>query len=177
LRAQAHRRMPPVAVRENAELAAGDQTLDLVLDRFEFMMRISRPGAYTVGDGGCTRRVSHGNGSDIDPIQRRQMVKMNDVIVQGVSNQNEIADVLGICRNFELQGIFNGPNGGHRVNRGAHSAEALRENPAFLNSTGVHFYVNPQVAFDTGYRVDGDAGHGVSPFAVEAARRRRMTLN
>ena len=96
---------------------------------------------------------------------------MHDVIVQGVSNQNKVSDVLGIRRNFKLQCVFHGPNGGHRVDGSAHAAEALGKDPTFpgiapfengldtaphgaaspslLNSAGLDFNVNAQVAFNS----------------------------
>src|SRR5215470_11738763 len=69
-RAQTHGRMTPVAVRENAKLAAGDEAFDFVLNGFELAMRISWPSAETVCDGGCARRIGLGNGGYVDPIKR-----------------------------------------------------------------------------------------------------------
>ena len=34
--------------------------------------------------------------ADVDPIERRQLIEVHDVIVKGVRNQNQIADVLGV---------------------------------------------------------------------------------
>jgi len=122
-RAQAHRRMAPVAVREDPELAAPNQSFDLVLHRCELAMGISWPTADAVGDGRCSCGIRLGNGGDVHPIECRQVIEVNDVVVQAVRDENQVANVLGVRRNLELEGIFYGAHRGHGVDRGADSAE------------------------------------------------------
>ena len=127
------------------------------------------------------------------------MIEVHDVIVQGVADENQVANVLRVRRNLELERIFHGAHRGHGVDRGANSAEALRKDPAFagiaplqnrlnsaphgaacpclLHAAAIDLDIDAQMPFDAGYRVDSDAGHGVSPFALAAARRCRTTLN
>jgi hypothetical protein len=105
---------------------------------------------------------------------------VNNVIVQGVSDENQIADVLSIGRNFEAQCIFHGPHRGHGVHRRANPAETLGKDPAFawiaaaqnglnaaphgaacpglLHGAGFNFHVDAQVAFDA---CNGINGHSV----------------
>ena len=70
-----------------------------------------------------------GNLQDVDPVERRQLIEVNDVIVQRVRNQNEIADVLGVEPALRAQGVFDGAHARHGVDGCAHAAEALGEEP------------------------------------------------
>jgi hypothetical protein len=94
-------------------------------------------------------------------------------------NQDEIADVLGVERNFELQGVFHRAHAGHGVHRGAHAAEALGEepgvawvaaaenvldaaphgarSPCIADRIVVNFDIDAKVAFNSGYRVNRDS--------------------
>ena len=113
------------------------------------------------------------------------MIEVHDVIVQRVGDQNQIADVLRVERNFQVQRVFDGTHTGHGVNRGADATEALREEPGFariaslqnpLDATPhgrrspglgdgsvIHLNVDAEVAFDAGDRVNCDAfRHNVS---------------
>ena len=71
-------------------------------------MGVSRPGADAVCDGGCACGVRLGNGRDVHPIECGQVIEVHDVVVQCVADENQVANVLRVCRNLELERIFNG---------------------------------------------------------------------
>ncbi len=95
---------------------------------------------------------------------------MDDVVVQCVRNENQIADVLRIERDLEIQGVLDGTYRGQRVYGGADAAEALGEEPGFariaaeqdaldaaehgggspglLDMAFADFYVDAKVAFN-----------------------------
>jgi hypothetical protein len=54
---------------------------------------------------------------------------MNDVIVHRVRRHDQIADVLRVGGNFELQSVLDRTHRRDRVNRRADAAKALREQP------------------------------------------------
>src|SRR5208283_2684462 len=198
-RAQAHRRMAPVAVRENPELAAPNQAFDLVLNLLERATGVSPPGADAVCNGGCACWIRLGNGCDVHPIECGQLIEMYDVVVQGMRDENQVANVLRVRRNLELERILYGAHRGYGVDRGANSTEALRKNPAFagiapeqnrldsaphgatrpcfLHGAPIDLDIDAQVPFDASYRVYRDAGHNVSPSGSAAPRRPRASLN
>src|SRR5215469_4869758 len=102
LRRQVHRRMAPVAVRENSELAARRESLDLVLRRFKFLRRISGPGRQALRKRRRPSRIGLRDLHYVDPIERGQVVEMDDVIVQRVMDEDEIADILRVRGNLKL---------------------------------------------------------------------------
>src|SRR5208282_4962705 len=155
-------------------------------------MGVPGPSADAVCDGSCSCGVRLGNGRDVHPLKSGQVIEMHDVIVQCVPDENQVADVLRVCRNLELERIFNGAHRGDGVDRGANSAEALRKNPAFagiaseqnrldsaphgaarpclLHGAPIDLDVDAQVPFDASYRVYRDASHNVFPSGSAAAR-------
>ena len=104
---------------------------------------------------------------------------MHDVIVQPVVDQNQVADVLRVGRNLQLQRVFHGANARHRVHRGAYAAETLGEKPGFArvaaledaldaaphgarrpgirNRAVFNFHVDAEMSFDSSDWVNGDA--------------------
>src|SRR5208282_1362546 len=197
-RAQAHRRMAPVAVRENPELAAPNQAFDLVLNLLERATGVSPPGADAVCDGGCACWIRLGNGRDVHPIECGQLIEMYDVVVQGMRDENQVANVLRVRRNLELERILYGAHRGYGVDRGANSAEALCKNPAFagiaseqnrldsaphgaarpcfLHGAPIDLDIDAQVPFDASYRVYRDASHDVFPSGSAAGVARAQNL-
>ena len=75
------------------------------------------------------RRICLRDLKNVDPVERRQLIEVHDVIVKGVRNQNQIADVLRIRGNGQLERVFDGAHARHRVHGRAYAAEALREHP------------------------------------------------
>jgi len=54
---------------------------------------------------------------------------MDDVVVQRVGDDHQVADVLRIQRDFEPERVFHRAHRGDRVHRRAHAADALHEHP------------------------------------------------
>ena len=100
LRRQLHRRMAPVAVGEDAELARRRRSLELLLDG-----PISRPSCAARRRGSRQRRglgrVGLERGDHVDPVERRQVVEVDDVVVHRVRGDDHVADVLGVHRHLE----------------------------------------------------------------------------
>src|SRR5450432_3329223 len=104
---------------------------------------------------------------------------MHDVIVHRVVDEDQVADVLRVGRNLQLESILHGAHAGHGVDGGAHAAEALSKQPRFtrvapednvLNAaphgaacpgfgylTAIHLGVNPKVTFNPCNWVDIDS--------------------
>ena len=129
LRRQLHRRVAPVAVREDAELPLGDEAGQPVLHRLELLRAVARPVRQAGGERGGLRRVGLERRDDVDPVERRQLVEVDDVIVQRVRDHDEVADVLRVLRDLELQRVLDRAHRRDGVHRGADAAEALREEP------------------------------------------------
>ncbi len=178
-RRQLHRRMSPVAVRENSQLSAARHRIHAILCGFQFVARIARPRRKALGQLRSRRRIGLRNLQHIHPIQRRQLIEMDDVIVQRVRNQNQIADVLRVQRNLQLQRVFHRSNAGHRVNRSADSAKALGKEPCIPRIAAtqnlfdaaphgarsprvgdrviVDLHVDAEVSFDSGDGINRDS--------------------
>ena len=135
---------------------------------------VAGPVGQALCQGAGLGRVGRGNLQDVHAVQRRQVIEVHDVIVQSVVDQDEVADVLRVQWNFQVQCIFHRTDASHSVHRGAHAAEALGKEPGFprvaalensfdaaphgAGGPGVrdrsifHFHVNAEVAF---YPADG----------------------
>jgi len=57
------------------------------------------------------------------------VVEVHDVIVHGVRGQDQVTDVLGVQRDFQLQRVLDGADGRNRVHGRAHPAKPLGEQP------------------------------------------------
>ena len=130
-RRELHRRVPPVTVREDAQLSSRDELREAVLHLRELLRAVTRP----VRDAGRKRSRLHRVGlqrrGDIDPVEGGQLVEVHDVVVHGVRRDDEIADVLRVLRNLELQRVLHGPHRGNGVDGRADTAEPLGEHPRF----------------------------------------------
>ena len=106
LRGQLHGRMAPIAVGEDAELARGHDGLELVLDRLELLVAVPGPGREAVGQLRRLFGVGLEGRGDVHPVQGREDVKMDDVVMRGVGRHHQVADVLGVEGHFHLQGVL-----------------------------------------------------------------------
>src|SRR6185369_4303783 len=116
----------PVGVGKGAETAGGDKRIDLVLHRLEVGSRIIRPVRKRRRQGGRLDRIGLEAGGDIDPVERMQVIKVNNVILHNLDTHDDVADQLGIGGDLYLESIFNSPDGGDRMDRSAYTAETLR---------------------------------------------------
>jgi hypothetical protein len=117
---------------------------------------------------------------------------MHDVIVQRVSGENHVADVLGIQRNFQLQRILHRTNGGNGMHCSAYAADALNDSPRIARVAAeddlldaaphlsgrpgldhvaiLDFDIDTKVTFNAGNWINGDSGaHATLLVVVSAA--------
>ena len=180
-RRQLHRRVAPVSVGEDPELSARYDPLELGLGRSHRLHAVVRPRRQALREAGGRHRVRLQGGGDIHPVERRQMVEVHDVIVHRVRDEDQVADVLGVHRNFEAERVLDRADRSDRVHRGTHPADPLREQPrvtripslqddldspphlarrpGFLDRAAIHLHIDAEVSFDTGDRVYDDACH------------------
>src|SRR5208337_1075989 len=96
----------PVTVGEDSELAASDEAFELVLDRLELKAIVVGPGGKAFGKGGCLRGVRLQGRDNVYPVQGREVVELNDVVVERVGDHDQVADVLGVGRNLQADSIL-----------------------------------------------------------------------
>ena len=174
-----HRRVVPVAVGEDAELAAGHEIGQLVLDLLEFAPAVPLPRREGLGEQGGLGGIALERRGDVHPVERRQVIEVDDVIVQGVRGQNEIPDVLRVERDLETDRVLHRAHRGDGVDGGADAADPLREQPRLARVAplqddldaaphlaggpgvsdlpSIHLDVDAQMSFDAGDGIDYDA--------------------
>ena len=128
-RRQFIRGMSPVAVGEDTELAAADKRSQAFLQIGKIGWRTLRPIGNTLRDFRCFFRVGFQCAHDIHPIQRMQMIKMHDVILQILRAEHEITNQFRIRRHGDFQGVFDGSHRRQRVYGRAYAAGAFRKSP------------------------------------------------
>ncbi len=177
--------VPPVAVAEEAELAAVHLLLQLGLHVGEIARRGSGVLRQRLRQRRGRLRVGLQRGDDIHPVQCMQMVEMHDVVVDVLCADHQVADQLGVGRDADLQRVLDGADRGDGMHQGAHAADALGEGPGvariasaqddldaahhgagrvgLLDGAILHLRLDAQVAFDAGDGIDDDAlVHGVT---------------
>ena len=196
-RRQLHRRVAPVAVGEDAELAAVDEA---VLS----CSCTARMSWHAVAGpvGQASRRVGgvlSGSALSAEMTSTQssadEVIEMHDVVVHRVRQDDQVADVLGVERALPVCSAFStARTEAMRVHRGADAADALGERSRRRAGRGPAgsarcratsgrttrpwstlppstSTVDAQVAFDAGDRIDGDAGHGDLPLKRGPCRR------
>src|ERR1700677_3275534 len=110
-----------------------------------------------------------------------------------MADQDQVANVLSIRRNFERERILDRPHRSDRVDGGAYAAEALGKDPAltcvapaqdgfeaaphgttrpcFVHHAAVYLDIDAQMSFDAGDGINRDAGHQAPPSNAEACVR------
>ena len=74
-------RMSPIAVGEDAELSAADKLREPFFQRREIADRTLRPGRKLLGQRRCLGGIGFEGGDDVYPVERMQLVKMDDMVV------------------------------------------------------------------------------------------------
>ena len=175
---QLHLRMAPVALVEDAELAARDKLLQAVLhvaevpDGSERMVRrdlLLKIGRFA--------RIRFERAHHVDPVEGRELIEVHEVVVRVERRVDEVADDVGVLRDLDADRVFNGAHGRKRMNARADAADAFNERPCVAriaplqndfetapHRAGAHrvddFVVfaenglNAKMAFDSGDRVD-----------------------
>ena len=185
-RRQFHRRVAPVTIGKNTELTGADKTGQAILDLGELGLAVARPVGEAFSEACRFARIGLQRAGDINPIERREVIKMHDVVMDGVRQNDQVADVLGIDRYLHLQCVFNGTHRGNRVHRRTDATDTLGDgpgiarisadedvfnatphlarSPGFGDLAAVYFDVDTQVAFDSGDWIDRYSfGHFLSP--------------
>ena len=181
-----HRRVAPVAVGEDAELAAVDEMLEPLVHAAHLVLAVEVPAGEALAQDRGLVRIGFQRRGHIHPVQRRQVVEVNNEVVHRVRQDDQVADVLGVQRNFHLERVLDRAHRGDGMHGGADAADALRDGPGvawiasqqnqldatphlaggpgFLHLAAVDVDIDPQVAFDAGDRINRDAfGHLESP--------------
>jgi hypothetical protein len=90
-----HRRVAPVAVGENAELPAIDEMLEPLMHAAHLVLAVEVPGREAFAQRSGLVRIGLQRRGDIDPIERRQLVEMHDVIVNAVRQPRSYCGCTG----------------------------------------------------------------------------------
>ena len=176
-------RVSPVAVGEDAETAGGEG-LDLVLHAGEICRRILVP----LGEGLRQLCGFLGIGlesvDDVDPVERVQVIEVDDVVLHVLGGHHDVADELSGGRDGDAESALNRTNAGEGVHGGADAADALGNGPGIAriaalenlletanhgagaesvsNDAIFHDCLNAQVAFNASNGIDDDACHNFS---------------
>ena len=102
--------MAPITGGEDAQLAAINEGFEPVLDGLEFGGAVAGPGGEALGELSGLGRIGFERGHDVHPVQRREVVEMNEVILHGVLRDHEVAHQLRIDRHFDLERVLDGAN-------------------------------------------------------------------
>ena len=90
--------MAPVAIGEDTQ-AAGGECLDLVLYCAEVGGGVLVPLGERARQFGRLFRIGLERVDDVHPVERVQMIEVNDVILHVLGRQHDVADQLGCRRN------------------------------------------------------------------------------
>ena len=151
------RMIPPVG-REDAELAALDDGLDLALNLCEVLRRSSRECVVVrfrhrrarcaerqlVGvecsdlQVGRRDRVSGECLDRADPVECMQVVEVNDVVLDRQRRCHDVADVVGVLRDLDAEGILDSAKGTQSVCARADAADALDVSPGVARVAVLH---------------------------------------
>ena len=149
--------IPPVR-GEDAELAALDDGLDLALDLGEILRR--RRGEIVLVSL-CHARVRRAErelvrlehlvlevrrrdgirGECLDgahPVERVEVIEMDEMILHRQRRRHDVADVVRVLRDADLQRVLHGTHRGERVRRRADAADALDVRPGIARIAVVH---------------------------------------
>ena len=105
VRRQLHRRVAPVAGGEDAELAAVDEGLQLVVHRADIGNAVGQSDRRRAELGGAFR-IALERRDDVDPVERGEVIEVHDMVVHAVRRDDHVADVLGVERHFEHLSAF-----------------------------------------------------------------------
>ena len=170
----------PVA-RENRELAVLGKRLEALLEVGEVRSRqavlhADIKGVGDVGVDGVER---------VHVVQAVELIEPEDGAVHELRHLGEVAHHAAALGRLDAEGVLSRNAGSVGVRNGAHAADALcddrrvlaravledelhaaeqtRRNPSIRNDAVGDLHLDAQVAFDSGYRVNGRDRHYLSP--------------
>ena len=195
-RRQLHGRVAPVAVLEDGKLAAFDEFLQTRLYVTEVACgRQMVMRADLLLNFARFARIGRQSAHHVDPVQSRELIEVHQMVlyVQGCIHQ--VADDVGVLRDLDADGVFDGAHGCKRVNAGADAADAFDERPGVAriaplenhfetaphragahrvgdDAVGVDFCLHAQMTFDAGDGVNDNAAgvlavaHSLPPMSL-----------
>ncbi len=185
------RGMAPVAVGEDAELAAIHERLEALLHAGKVGLARLRPLRDGLRQGRGRAWIGLEGEGHIDPVERVEMVEVDDVVLDELRAGDQVANEPRVLGNDDAQRVLDRAHRRERMHRGADAADALGEDPGVarvasaenqLNAAkhragapGVgddailHLDLDAQVALDTGHGINGDACHGCCSFSGAVA--------
>ena len=151
-------RMIPPLRRENAELSALHDLLDLRLDRRivlwigdGYIVRIglgieTRRSAereavgaeHRILERSRCRRIGFQRLERTDPVERMQMIEMDDVVLMSEARRDDVADVMRVLWDRDAERILDGAQAAERMGGCAHAADTLNICPRIARVTIVH---------------------------------------
>src|SRR5450756_2709567 len=85
--------------------------------------------ADRLGEGGGRGWVGFQGRDDIDPVERVQVVEVDDVVLDVLRPGDQVADEPRIAGNAQAQRVLDRAHGGQRMDRRANAAGSLGEDP------------------------------------------------
>ena len=122
-------RVSPVGVGERSELAAIDERLDAIADAGEVLRARQRPVRDRLGERRGLRRIGRERRHDVDPVERVQVVEVDDVVLHACAADDQVAQQPRVGRRRGADRVLDGADRRDRVHRRAHAADPLRERP------------------------------------------------
>ncbi len=129
LRTEPVRGMPPVPVRERADVPARQERAQPGLYRGEQLRRRARIVRAGLGERRGARGVGLQRRGRVDPVQRLQMVEVHDMIMNEQRRGDDLTQQPGVARWDRTDRVLDSPHRGQRVHGGADTADPLREQP------------------------------------------------
>ncbi len=119
----------PVRVRKGTQLPRFDKRFDFVLHTLE--VRLGRVGPIRNGLREFCRggRIGFERAHNVHPIERVEVIKVDDVILDKLAAFDDITNDLRVERNRNAERVFHRAHRGCRVNGCADAADALRKDP------------------------------------------------
>ena len=167
-----HRGVSPVALVEDRKLTGFNERLHAVLNVAEVPHGRQRmAGRDLLLNVGRFAGIGFKRAHHVDPVEGRELIEVDDVVLNVKGGVQEISDDVRILRNLDSDRVLNRTDGGKRMNARADAADALNERPgvARVASFENHFEAAPH----------GAGAHRVDDFPVvaEDGLHAQMTLN
>ena len=184
-------RVAPVAVAEERELAGVGQPLHARAHRAEVRRARLRPVRQRLSQARRARRAGLQRRDDVHPVERVQVVEVDDVVVDELAARDQVAHELRVGRRRGADRVLDGPHRRDGVHRRADAADPLgpdpglagvlaledrldpaehrRRRPRLGDLAALHVGLDAQVALDAGDRVNLDVRHRRSPREQAAA--------
>ena len=178
-------RMTPVGIGERPQLAAFDEPRQPRPHPREVALGRKRPVRDRLREVGGLGRIGLEGGDEVDPVERVQVVEVDDVILHALRRHDEVAQQTGVGRRASADGVLDGADGSDGVHGRAHAADPLGERPGvaripplendldaaehgaggpgLLDGSAVDLRLDAEVPLDARHGIDDDMAHDGSP--------------